>query len=576
MKQIKTTMKIAVIAMMGMSLNVKAQITDTGGDVGIGTTSPKAKLDVNGIIQVGSSSATGGGIIIAQKYAGNDYLGTLSSNYSSGALIMGYGAAGMPNQGASGQLVSTFDNWNGFRSAIRVASGTFEFVSSPTKLQTTVGDQINVESRFLIDNKGFVGIGTTTPSEKLDIKGGLKLGDGSTYTDLIFKTGTPVDGSHGVFEILPKTMPGGGIAKQITYFKNASHSNGKTQHNVAIDGNVGIGTTNPKVKLDIYGSNSPISFRILGGNTNANSATINLGVVNGRDWEMVAKKYVTSEGYALNFNHKTVDYQGPITFSWMGNEKARIEPNGNLGLGLNKPLAKLHIFSGNSNGVKDLHASSIIEGTDARLQLMSSNAGSNGSSISLTNESSSWTLHQKTASLENRFDIGYRVSSESEDIAARQNIYFSILKDGNVGIGTVTTGNHKLAVEGSIGAREIKVEASGWSDFVFYEDYELPTLLDVENHIKEKGHLKDIPTAKEVEKNGFFLGEMDAKLLQKIEELTLYTIEQEKKLKIQRESFEQQQEEINVQKKEIEKLKKQNSEIKELKALVQKLLRDKK
>lgn len=108
-----------------------------------------------------------------------------------------------------------------------------------------------------------------------------------------------------------------------------------------------------------------------------------------------------------------------------------------------------------------------------------------------------------------------------------------ILGNGNVGIGTTTTGSHKLAVEGSIGAREIKIEANGWSDFVFYKDYKLPSLTEVEKHIKEKGHLKDIPSAKEVEKNGIFLGEMDSKLLQKIEELTLYTIEQENKIKLQ-------------------------------------------
>ena len=50
-------------------------------------------------------------------------------------------------------------------------------------------------------------------------------------------------------------------------------------------------------------------------------------------------------------------------------------------------------------------------------------------------------------------------------------------------------------------------------------------------HIQENGHLKDIPSAEDVEENGVFLGEMDAKLLQKIEELTLYTIEQEKRIK---------------------------------------------
>ena len=105
-----------------------------------------------------------------------------------------------------------------------------------------------------------------------------------------------------------------------------------------------------------------------------------------------------------------------------------------------------------------------------------------------------------------------------------------IFDQGNFGIGTTTMGSHKLAVEGSIGAREIKVEANGWSDFVFENTYQLPSLKEVENHIQQKGHLKDIPSAKEVEENGIFLGEMDAKLLQKIEELTLYTIAQEKKI----------------------------------------------
>ena len=92
------------------------------------------------------------------------------------------------------------------------------------------------------------------------------------------------------------------------------------------------------------------------------------------------------------------------------------------------------------------------------------------------------------------------------------------------------TGSHKLAIEGSIGAREIKVEANEWSDFVFEKEYHLPSLKEVENYIKEKGHLKNIPSAEEVEENGIFLGEMNAKLLQKIEELTLYTISQEKKI----------------------------------------------
>ncbi|PQJ80302.1 hypothetical protein [Polaribacter porphyrae] len=91
-----------------------------------------------------------------------------------------------------------------------------------------------------------------------------------------------------------------------------------------------------------------------------------------------------------------------------------------------------------------------------------------------------------------------------------------------------------------------------WSDFVFYKNYNLPTLQEVEKHIKEKGHLKDIPSAKEVEKNGIFLGEMNAKLLQKIEELTLYIIAQEKILKKQEEKIK----ELEIEKKKNEDLEK--------------------
>ena len=129
-------------------------------------------------------------------------------------------------------------------------------------------------------------------------------------------------------------------------------------------------------------------------------------------------------------------------------------------------------------------------------------------------------------------------------------------------MGIKDTKGFKLGVNGKIAATEVKVATySNWADFVFKEDYHLPTLTDVENHIKEKGHLKDIPSAKEVEQNGFFLGQMDAKLLQKIEELTLYTIAQEKKIKA-----------LEIEKAEN---KKQQKEIDELKSLVQKLLKDK-
>lgn len=99
---------------------------------------------------------------------------------------------------------------------------------------------------------------------------------------------------------------------------------------------------------------------------------------------------------------------------------------------------------------------------------------------------------------------------------------------GNVGIGTEAQANYKLAVNGKIHAKEVKVDLDGWADYVFTEDYRLPTLEEVERHIREKGHLVNVPSAAEVEKNGIELGQMDRMLLEKIEELTLYILQQDK------------------------------------------------
>lgn len=109
------------------------------------------------------------------------------------------------------------------------------------------------------------------------------------------------------------------------------------------------------------------------------------------------------------------------------------------------------------------------------------------------------------------------------------------ITSGNLGIGTVDTKGYKLAVNGKIRAHEIKVETANWPDYVFAKDYEVPSLKKIELHIKEKGHLPGIPSAAEVRANGIDLGEMNAKLLQKIEELTLQLIEKDKEFSKEKE-----------------------------------------
>src|SRR5690606_24505185 len=106
---------------------------------------------------------------------------------------------------------------------------------------------------------------------------------------------------------------------------------------------------------------------------------------------------------------------------------------------------------------------------------------------------------------------------------------------GNVGIGTDTP-RERLSVNGNIRAKEIKVEANNWPDYVFHENYHLRPLPEVKNYIEINGHLPEIPKAKEVEEQGVSLGEMNKLLLKKVEELTLYLIERDERIdKIEKE-----------------------------------------
>jgi hypothetical protein len=105
----------------------------------------------------------------------------------------------------------------------------------------------------------------------------------------------------------------------------------------------------------------------------------------------------------------------------------------------------------------------------------------------------------------------------------------SYFNGGNVGIGT-SNPDAKLTVAGNIHSREVKVTINAGADFVFEDNYSLPSLSFIEKYIKENKHLPEISSEKEMKENGLLLAEMNIKLLQKIEELTLYTIQQQKEI----------------------------------------------
>jgi hypothetical protein len=238
-------------------------------------------------------------------------------------------------------------------------------------------------------------------------------------------------------------------------------------------------------------------------------------------------------GYALYLNYYQRD-------SNSGNKGMMISPSGNVGIGTNNPQRKLDVRGGQNLGgtlyITSPYAGGYCEGI--RISAGSNNwatiaLGSTGDSGTGENV---WSIHRTN-------NNDFSISRNSPDGANGM----VITKSGNIGLGTINP-QSKLEVAGTIRSKEVKIEATGWSDFVFDKNYDLPKLSDVEKHINEKQHLPGIPSEKEVLENGISVGEMQAKLLQKIEELTLYIIEQDK----QNKDLQKQIDELKVQLKNVQ------------------------
>jgi hypothetical protein len=220
--------------------------------------------------------------------------------------------------------------------------------------------------------------------------------------------------------------------------------------------------------------------------------------------------------------------------------------NGNIGIGTTTPSEKLEIYdTQNTPGVISLKSLRSDAGHVDVGRISVKQASTEVARIGMPRAG-----HRNS---------GYLTFWTKKDDAANLVESMRINENGNIGIGTATP-DSKLSVNGNIHAKEVKIDLVGWPDYVFEMAYKLPSLQHVEQHIKDKGHLQDIPSAKEVAKNGVLLGEMNAKLLQKIEELTLYTIAQEKKINS-----------LEAQKSRIEKLEKENSILKSLAVRLTKL-----
>jgi hypothetical protein len=214
-----------------------------------------------------------------------------------------------------------------------------------------------------------------------------------------------------------------------------------------------------------------------------------------------------------------------LRFGTNGSEWMRITPAGKIGFGTSAPVAYFHV------SLPASFTSFVGIGTTSPtvpLQVDGGNMMVRGTNnFSLTNSEAIVMLGDANHFIKSINSKGVKIGTYgvTEGIFLQQNT-------GNVGIGTdlvSNTANFKLSVNGNIRAKKVVVE-TGWADFVFDKNYKLRSLEETERFINSHGHLPEIPSAAVIETEGVDLGELVKLQMQKIEELTLYIIEQNKRI----------------------------------------------
>lgn len=221
---------------------------------------------------------------------------------------------------------------------------------------------------------------------------------------------------------------------------------------------------------------------------------------------------------------------------FLGEYLSILRSNGYMGLGIRYPQAKLHLAA-SAAANSGLRFGVAHDAGNIQVPVNASPGGYNidfytwrdihPEQIGARMRAERINVYFSNNALVQGMDFVFHTSDGllPESLTERMRIRYN----GNVGIGTASP-DEKLAVNGTVRALKVKVTQTGWADFVFAQDYKLPPLMEVERFIRENRHLPDMPSEKEVAENGLDVGEMNKKLLQKVEELTLYIIQQEKEM----------------------------------------------
>ncbi len=524
------------------------------GNVGIGTSSPSSKLHLVGnmLTESGSITINNTNATLQLQNAGvnKGYFQLSGNNVRLGTSIgnsSGYFSVRL--NGVTRMLIDSTGD---------VGIGT----STPERKFHVNGGSIMVSYPGALGNIPYaplVNFEMTTEDEK---KGGLRfIRDGSFLAEMLYTNDE--DGPN--------------------YISLSANGTAKKDLMVNSDSRVGInmnGTTfNPLAQLHVRATtgNDAVAIHSALTTDNATIQFYNASTSGGNPDEKRAFIQL-QDGRNLRLGTNSGNSTGDMIFRFNGIDQVKIQDNGNMGIGTTTPLAKLHIEGGDDadpnpftgNGylmLGDAASTNVIFDNN---EILARN-GANATTLTLQNDGGALKVGSGnkllvadngnigigTGSPLSKLDVLGRIRIEQSNEALGitgnnpyigmwfNNSYRSKIQqltdqlyihstdkvhlDGDqIAIGNMlsTADGYKLTVTGKIICEELKVEVSAnWPDYVFATDYALTPLSDLKSFIETNNHLPNIPKAADVEKDGFEVGEMNRKLLEKVEELTLYVIQ---------------------------------------------------
>jgi len=279
--------------------------------------------------------------------------------------------------------------------------------------------------------------------------------------------------------------------------------------------NVGIGTDNPPEKLSVIGNISVPLQKALGVGPSGDVFTYDSKAIGNYSlgWYSDSWNAAGPSAYLSSF--------GGLKFFTARTAAMVINQSGNVGIGVANPTDRL-VVGGNTS-----------LGGNVSLPLQSAFGFGVGSDTfsydgkTVGNYGLGWYTDSWQTGAPSMYVSGFGGIKFFTNRTAR----IVITTSGDVGIGTVDPKGYRLAVAGRMIAEEVNVKLqSAWPDYVFDSDYTVPSLADLNAYIRMNRHLPGVPSAAEVKDKGIDLGAMDAVLLKKIEELTLYVLQQQKEI----------------------------------------------